>query len=331
MKCVRILLSIIMTLAIGYNTNAESVCLKTIDISGGEAHSLVLMNNGTLWATGDNGSYQLGIGIEYDNVLILKQVFDSVEQGYLQDIIAMDAGWMHSLAIEDVTGYVYSWGANDDGELGIGPGTAYSSVPVKVLAGEQNPGDPNTFLANVTAVSAGRSGKHSLAVAGGHAYAWGRNINGQCGNGQDGNNIYTPVKVISDDPNLYLGDVATIIAVEAGVNQSLAVDDGGHVWTWGMDGYVNSTTPIKVVSDQPGEYLSSIIAVSSCEHSLVLDSFGYVYQWGENGNPPRQVPGGDMGTEFLQDVVAVGAGLDYSLAPDDQVGVKPGKDNDKKV
>ena len=180
MKCMRMILPIIAILTVGYNTNADSICLRSIDISGGETHTLALMNNGTLWSTGNNGFYQLGIGIEYDYTLTLKQVLNSEEQGFLQNIIATDAGWMHSLAIEDLTGQVYSWGSNRDGsiydgKLGVGLGINFSSVPVKVLAGEQNPVDPNTFLQNVTAISAGRSGRHSLAVVGGNVYAWGRN------------------------------------------------------------------------------------------------------------------------------------------------------------
>ena len=65
-----------------------------------------------------------------------------------------------------------------------------SPFPVQVLRGDQ-PDDPcqsSDYLKHIIGISAGRSGRHSLAVdANGYGYGWGYNKYGQCGNGESGN------------------------------------------------------------------------------------------------------------------------------------------------
>jgi alpha-tubulin suppressor-like RCC1 family protein len=191
---------------------------KAIDISGGEDHTLVLTTNKWAWTCGPNGGpgpYYgvLGTG-SADPGLIAKtlvRVWDgdmNTPSDYLEDITDIGAGWKHSLAL-DVNAYVWSWGDNEQGQLGVGAGTPHSNVPVRVLRGEQAPADPNDpdpNLARIIAISAGRSGQHSLAIdASGYAYGWGYNKHGQCGNNESNNSKLTPVRVHRggqpEDPN----------------------------------------------------------------------------------------------------------------------------------
>jgi len=183
---------------------------KAIDISGGEDHTLVLTQNKWPWACGDNGWCQLGIAYYGDQktlVRVLKGDMDSTSD-YLEDINDVDAGWKHSLALEsydpndpNCNGYVWAWGDNFEGQLGIDSQDSKTS-PVRVLRGEQAPEDPNNpdpNLARIIAISAGRSGEHSLAVdANGYAYAWGMNQEGQLGNDEwgSGERELTPVCVL---------------------------------------------------------------------------------------------------------------------------------------
>jgi alpha-tubulin suppressor-like RCC1 family protein len=77
------------------------------------------------------------------------------------------AGGLHSLSL-DSTGQVWSWGANDAGQLGQAAG-----APGKVAAPAN---------AGVVAIAAGW--KHSLAIGpGGAVLAWGSNASGQLGDG----------------------------------------------------------------------------------------------------------------------------------------------------
>jgi len=47
---------VVMILALTLKTNADEVCLRAAMVSGGEFHTLVLMENGTVWACGSNGN-----------------------------------------------------------------------------------------------------------------------------------------------------------------------------------------------------------------------------------------------------------------------------------
>jgi alpha-tubulin suppressor-like RCC1 family protein len=219
-----------------------------------------------VWACGPNGGYAfweyyygvLGTGSEYWN--LTQKTLVRVEEGdmntpsdYLENIDAIAAGWMHSLAL-DVNGSIWSWGWNSEGQLGIGLSgpEAYSTTPVQVLRGDQpdDPCEPSGYLKHITAISAGRSGRHSLAIdANGYAYGWGYNKYGQCGNAEsgDGARELTPVYVHqgaqADDPNDANNPLEYIVDICAGSDQSIAVekDDAGDpnfngcVYTWGTN------------------------------------------------------------------------------------------------
>ena len=179
-------------------------------VSGGETHTLVLTANKSVWACGPNGGYDSEVGYYYgvlgigsdDSTLIeqtLIRVHGPNDAGFLEDTNDIAAGWAHSLAL-DVNGFVWAWGNNYYGQLGDNQFSGQnSSIPLMVLSGEQEPNDPDSFLQHITAISAGRSGEHSLAVdANNFVWAWGGNEEGQLGNGQSGSGEkeLAPVKVL---------------------------------------------------------------------------------------------------------------------------------------
>jgi len=306
---------VMMVLTLTLNTNADEVCLKAAMVSGGEFHTLVRMENGTVWACGGNGNGQLGIGSEIDKY-ILTQVHDgamNTTSGFLEDIIAIDAGWYHSLAVDNINGHVWAWGGDTNGQIGNGSTADNILSPIAVFSGDQNPGNPTAPLSNITCISAGRSGTHSLASQGQFTYAWGSNSSGQCGDGTFTQRD-TPVKVKrSLSPVIYLGDGADadIVEVDAGVGHSIARDVAGYVWEWGR----NNSLAHKVSGGEMGTtYLENIIEIASCYQSLALSADGNVYQW-ETGYPVK-VPGGQMGTTYLENIVSIGVGYYHFLALD---------------
>jgi hypothetical protein len=139
----------------------------------------------------------------------------------------------------DYNGRVYSWGSNGEGygnyqdpcSIGgrLGNGTYVdSNTPVLVLAGKQNPNDPNSYLEHIVAIAAGEA--HSMALdANRYVYCWGDNYHGQLGNGTN-DPCTTPVKVVGPDGVGYLENV---VAISAGYWHSLAIDANGTIWTWG--------------------------------------------------------------------------------------------------
>ncbi len=290
---------------------------KAIDISGGEGHTLVLTANKWPWACGPNSWYQLGIG----NTTVSQKVFIRVHGGAmntprLQDINDVDAGWKHSLALEgydpndpNYMGYVWAWGDNEWSQLGNntgGPG-AYEATPVQVLRGEQvaaDANDPDPNLARIIAISAGRSGEHSLAVdANGYAYAWGRNTFGQCGNGDGADSELTPVRVLAgeqdaSDPN---SPLQQMIAVSAGELHSMGLerDDpndanfNGCVYTWGDDTFFPE-------GEEGGVLGTGGTGPSSAVRPV------RVWAGEQDYNEPNHV--------YLKDIVAISAGWDHSMA-----------------
>ena len=115
-----------------------------------------------------------------------------------------------------------------------------------------------------------------------------------------------------------------VSAVVGGGNFSLALKFDGSVWGWGENGYgqlANGTTTLfGGVSKPTKAKLGSVIAIAAGdEHTLVLKSDGTVWTAGSNQR-------GQLGSGTFSDssnpvevinvsgVVAIGAGLDHSLA-----------------
>jgi len=277
-----------------------------IKISGGEDHTLVLSENKFVWSCGSNYFYQLGTGNSQDQWTLTQVLGGTMNTLHLQDINEVAAGWTHSLAL-DVDSFVWAWGTNSQGQLGDGSDTP-RSTPVGVKCGEQNPSNPDSFLESIVAISAGRSGRQSLALdVNNLVYAWGYNKYGQCGNDISESNEYTPVRVLRgqqpqdvNNPNLYLKH---IIAISAGADQSMALekddpDDpnlNGCAYTWGTNrwgdedyeqGWIpdgngllgtGSTvafedTPVKVHGVNDVNFLEHIVAIAAgWDHCMALE------------------------------------------------------------
>ena len=194
-----------------------------VGIAGGRHHSIALKNDGTVWTWGRNKEGQLGNGTSLDYILLPVGVTG------LTNIVAVAAGDFHSLSVSnDRT--VWAWGRNNNGELGDGT-TINRTTPVNVSG-----------LSNVVAAIAGAN-PHSLALKGdGTVWAWGRNSEGQLGNGT----------TIDSLVPLQVNGLANGAAIAAGVYHSIALMNDGTVWTWGSnvngelgDGtFINSPVPV---------------------------------------------------------------------------------------
>ncbi|MCH8902477.1 MAG: hypothetical protein IIA45_00960 [Bacteroidetes bacterium] len=133
-----------------------------IDIEGGQRSSLVIKNDGTLWAWGRNSYGQLGVGNNIDQ-------WTPVKITALSNVVEVSSGWNHSMVLlKDKT--VWSFGDNWWGQLGIGTnGSTHKNYPVKVDS-----------LSDVRHISVG--GDHSLAIKNDSSlWSWGNNWIGNLG------------------------------------------------------------------------------------------------------------------------------------------------------
>ena len=244
------------------------------------SHSIALASDGTVYTWGFNQYGQLGNNTTTNSRSpIAVQTAGTPLAG--KTIVQIAAGADHSLAL-DSDGALYAWGSNAYGQLGNGT-TTNSSVPVAVkIAG--------TPLAGKTIVQIAAGANHNMALTSdGAVYTWGWNYHGQLGNNTKTNsNTIVAVRTIGTP---LAGK--KIVKITAGQGHSLALTDGGMVYTWGRNdtGQLgnNATTdamlPVAVtVTGTPMSNKTIVEIASGARHSLAIDSSGKVYAWGHNGS-----------------------------------------------
>lgn len=268
----------------------EMSVYDVVAVAAGSNHSLALRSDGAIWAWGDNSSGQLGDGSN-NNSSVPIRVGEGVAD--FKNIKAIAAGGAHSLALKN-DGTVWSWGKNINCQLGnnINPCVLDSSSPVKVrkLGG----GD----LTNIIFISAGFA--HSLAIqdVGGvkTVWSWGNNSRGQLGYNTGFVDREYASKVNGEGG---IGDLNNIVSVAAGDAHSVAVNNTGNVFAWGLNlmGQLgnnswgpgtDSVTPVRVQESVGlGIFadISNVKAVSAGldgHHTLALRSSGQVFAWGDD-------------------------------------------------
>jgi alpha-tubulin suppressor-like RCC1 family protein len=219
-------------------------------IAAGAQHSLALTSTGQVLAWGANLSGQLGNG----TIAGVSSTPVSVSLPSGTTVTAIAGGGFHSLALTS-GGQVLAWGNNGSGQLGNGT-TTNSSTPVQVSLPSGT---------TVTAIAGGAG--HSLAVtSSGQVLAWGRNFEGQLGNGTTTSSS-TPVQVS-------LPSGTTVTAIASGDNHSLALTSTGQVLAWGDNvagelgngTFTRSSTPVAVSALQ-----TAVTAIAGGgQHSLAI-------------------------------------------------------------
>jgi alpha-tubulin suppressor-like RCC1 family protein len=311
-------------------------------ISTGAFHSQVIINDGTVWAWGENLFGELG------NISTLNSS-QPVQVLNLSGIGSISAGAFHSLVLKsDKT--VWAWGKNLFGELGNGTtinsfqsvqasnlievksvsSGAYHSLTLKNdgtvwawgenLYGELGNGTTlNSFqpvqvlnLSGAGSISAGAF--HSLALkSDGTVWAWGDNYFGQLGNNSS-TNSFQPVQVTG---------INGVMSISAGEHHSLALKNDGTVWAWGYNYYSqlgNDTTSDRNYIPKQVQLLSGVSSISAgANHSLALKSDGTVWAWGYNaqgelGNGTTTNSSLPVQVSGLSGVISISAGANHSLA-----------------
>ncbi|MBF0450216.1 MAG: hypothetical protein HQK75_05900, partial [Candidatus Magnetomorum sp.] len=291
-------------------------------IVGGSMHTLLMNTNQRLMAWGDNEKGELGINTYGAGNDALTPVYVH----NLTTIVDMDAGKKDSMGthsiVVDSEGYVWTWGDNDQGQLGSGNSGTAKYSPVQL-----------TDIADVEQVEAGYNFSAALKTDG-TVWTWGDNYSGQLGIGTSGpgTNAYTPVQVTG---------LNSVQSIAAGFNHMLALKDDGTVWGWGLndvgqlgiDNITNQISPVQVKAPGGVSFLTNVVAISAgYSHSMALKNDGTVWTWGENNNGqlgdnsgslkqlPVQVKSAD-GNDYLNSIVDISTTHSHCLALDDLASV----------
>lgn len=139
--------------------------------------------------------------------------------GLTERVEEVSLGTAHA-CVRTATGAVWCWGDNRYGQLGDGTPSA-SGVPAAV-AGL----DGSTEASSAVAISAGSTGTCAV-LEDGRVWCWGRNNNGQLGDGTT-TDATTPVEAVGIG-----GSVPKAAAISYGSRHTCAVLMTGAVWCWG--------------------------------------------------------------------------------------------------
>jgi len=244
----------------GFVATPTSVPGTYTQLAAGNAHSLALQANGTLWAWGDNFYGQLGTTTNTGTHTPNPTPAQVGPASYTQ----LAAGYDFGLALRQ-DGSLWAWGRNTYGQLGN---------PTNTGTDDATPDPTQVGTATYTQVAAGQH--HTLALqANGSLWAWGNNFYGQLGNATN-----TGANTANPSPAQVAG---TYTRLAAGLGHSLALQATGSLYAWGDNAAsqlgTGSGAPSATPTQVPGTYVQLAAGAS---HGLALQANGGLWAWGDN-------------------------------------------------
>ena len=231
-------------------------------VSNGNIFSTAVKTDGTLWAWGLNNLGQLGNN-DTGNPYI--EVSSPIQIGALSTWLTTSSGAYFTLALK-TGGTLWSWGRNNNGQLGHNDVT-YRSSPTQIGA-----------LTTWAFIKGGFA--HSFAVkTDGTLWAWGRTELGCLGN-----NSTSPSQVNSP---IQIGALTNWLKMSAGDATSQAIKTDGTLWTWGNnnEGSVgNNAAPASISSPiQIGSDFWNAVN-SGRRTTAAIRSDGTLWAWGRSSS-----------------------------------------------
>ena len=247
------------------------------NVDAGGNSSCVISLEGKAYCWGQNQNGQLGDGTYIDRPVPVAVDDSGVLAG--KTLVKIASSYDHTCAL-DSDGKAYCWGDGWYGQLGddaAGLGSG-STVPVAV--------NTSGALAGKFLVDINNDYAHTCALdSEGALYCWGRNIEGQLGNGTNFDSA-VPVALSTSGPLAGM----KIIEIVAGYLHSCALTSGSQVYCWGWNGngqfgngtYTDSNVPVPIDMSGVLDGKTLVKMTSAYRHVCVLDSDGLAYCWGAN-------------------------------------------------
>ncbi|KAL0226674.1 hypothetical protein P9112_013998 [Eukaryota sp. TZLM1-RC] len=277
-----------------------------VDISAGLSHSLALLSNGDLLSWGCHGSGQGGHG-SGDSYYTSPTLITNVNASFTTIFAGMD----HSLAL-DTDNQVYTWGANDNGQLGLGHRDNVEFPTIVTVGG-------TPLLAK--AIVGGHS--HSAVIdLEGTVFTVGNNQNGRLGREGAGSGTTVFESITISDGTI------PAVRMSAGASNTLVILENGDVYGWGSNsgGYLALGSTSNTIN-QP-TYSSALTELGITEMSPGDDHYIYLAMdgtartagsnwYGQIGNGNTESSVSDLHQVSLPNlVIRVGATAQASYAVD---------------
>ena len=186
-------------------------------------------------------------------------------------LIAMDAGGDFTCGIANL-GRGYCWGLSSFGRTAAAPDSSCFDPTSPCILPPKRMNRPEIAF---TKLSAGEEFACGIATDQ-RLYCWGRDEQGQVGNGADGAGATPSLTTVKNE---------RFTAISAGTAHACALNLAGRAYCWGSDshgqlgdhGHVNSTTPIPVLDS-----LTTYRAISAgARHTCAITAAGAARCWGD--------------------------------------------------
>lgn len=198
--------------------HVDSLETRTVtQVACGEMHTLAVTDDGLVFSWGNNTKGQLGIGNPDNTVQRHPRVVKHLQtNGFM--ITQAACGAKHSLVLA-TNGFLFAWGDNKYGQLGIGHSSSVHYIPEHVSS-----------LVGVPFAQICAGGHHCFSLSlSGALFGWGRNNFGQLGVNDDKDHI-VPILVKSLRTQ-------RVRHVTAGEYHSAVLTEDGGVFTFGQGSY----------------------------------------------------------------------------------------------
>lgn len=256
------------------NAGTDENIFTSISVGKSYACGLILSGKAYCWGWNENG--QLGNKSTTNSNIPIAMAVPKSES--LLSFSNLSTGVRHACGIT-LSRKAYCWGWNKYGQLG-NKSVIDSTIPIAV-ADSVSEGDL-TFLS----ISAGDYHTYGI-VSSGKIYCWGRNEDGQLGNGRLINSSI-PVLVVAPQHESDLS--FSSIAVSG--NHSCALSTGGKAYCWGYNGKGQlgnksnkaSTVPVAVADPINSNTLVFSKISTGYSSTCALTVQGQAYCWGINEN-----------------------------------------------
>jgi len=234
----------------------SSVLTDVKAITVDNSRTIVLKNDGTVWAWGRNDYGQIGDGTTTHRSTPTQINITNVKEivvGRSTDYIKSD----FTLALKN-DGTVWAWGWNGNGELGDGT-TTNRSIPTQVN------------INDVKGIATGTNNVFALKNDG-TVWAWGWNGNGQLGDGT------TTLRLIPTQI-----DITNVKEIVCGIRHTVALKNDGTVWAWGSNQYgqLGDETTTNRLAPTEINITNVKKIVAGYFYTMALKNDGTLWAWGQ--------------------------------------------------